>query len=175
MSAPRIDSQSVAARITAARAAINASDIPDLAGRVALIGPPGAIPDDVPYRAELRELLRVVNGMRCDGVGVTGSNDLRYTDYSDLLEGGSEKWLCIGDFEYVPVFMERSDGTIWHSMDAGSEDFADVPMAQIAPDIWSFVGWYAMGPGHLEIFPDEDGIWVQFLKEHNLFDWEDPA
>jgi hypothetical protein len=139
------------------------------------LGPAGDIPDDAPLYPAARDLCAVVNGMRCSGIDIYSMEDIleRGLSYATRLPGGSEAWHAIGDVVGIPVLLKRDDGTIWYPTIWSGHTFDEGPLQQIAPDLWTFVGWFVMGPGYLDVFSNPDE-WVAFLREHDLFDWEDP-
>jgi hypothetical protein len=170
----RINPLTVKSRIEAVRNII-ATVGEDATESFAILGDPAGDVDEHSYRPELADLLRTANGMHCGGVMLLGRRGLLEDNRADLLEGGSDRWCCVGDIADVPMFVDRGDGAVWFAHDAGPTDFMEPPMEEIAPDIWSFVGWYVFGPGYRELFQVSGQRWVDFLQEHDLFDWEDPA
>lgn len=142
-------------------------------------GPAGARVDPESIPAALLEFCNVTNGMRCDGIVLYGGSGFLGIGaaLAERLPDGNERWCGIGEIADVPVFMDRSDGTIWHALDATSEDFQRAEMTQIATDIWSFVTWYVIGPGYVEIFTeeeyeddDEEFEWAVFLRRNGFLE-----
>ena len=158
--------------VAAARAEASGEDVGDF-----VYGPAGTTVDPASIPAVLLEFCNITNGMRCDGIVVYGGSGYLGIGkaLAEALPDGNERWCGIGEIGDVPVFMDRSDGTIWHALDATSEDYPEAEMQQIASDIWSFVAWYVIGPGFLEIFADEDDDefeWAVFLRRHGFLDVE---
>lgn len=156
----------------AAKAEAAGEDVGDF-----VYGPAGTTVDPESIPAVLLKLCNVTNGMRCGGIVIYGGSGFLGIgeEFAERLPDGNERWCGIGEIADVPVFMDRSDGTIWHALDATSEDFEDAEMEQIASDVWSFVAWYVIGPGYQEIFDGEDTEWAQFLCRHGFLGVEEDS
>lgn len=158
----------------AAQAEASGEDVGDF-----VYGPAGARVDPASIPAVLVEFCGVTDGMRCDGMVIYGGSGYLGIGkaHAEALPDGNERWCGIGEIADVPVFMDRSDGTIWHALEATSEDFQDAEMQQIAPDFWSFLAWYLIGPGYVEIFNedeyevgDEEFEWAVFLRRNGFLE-----
>lgn len=172
----RIERDRAIARIEAVRTAAAITEETDpLSGAYVLMATdaPHDFPDPEPYHPDLNELFHVINGARCGGVILYNDDEITESVNPDELDDG-EHWQCVGEIAQIPVFLSRTDGTIWHAVEANDENWPDIPMTQIADDIWSFVAWYAMGPGYREFFKSDKDMWTAFLRENGFLDWENP-
>jgi hypothetical protein len=125
--------------------------------------------------AGLRDLFRISPGMMCGQIYIYDPFDMsaEETAFTDLLDGGPARWQDFALLEQVPIFVERTDGTVWHSFAASFQGMSDLPMQLVAPDVLTFAAWIAMGPGYAEFTGVEDD-WAAFLREHGFFGLEEP-
>jgi hypothetical protein len=139
---------------------------------------PKKIPADLP--ADLRELLEVADGLRAGSIEVPAVKRLGdmqyYLDYVPHFAPVAENrdgWLVIGTKGDEPLFAERATGSIWYFPRTGTEWFASGTFEEMAPDLTSFLDYYAFGPGYGDLVTTEDP-WYQFLDERGLLDKREP-
>lgn len=174
---PRIDRAVAIAHIEAVRDAAQAADI-GMFGSAGSVQPEsfesrvGLAPD---IAAGLRDLYHIANGIRCGAVFFYAGRRIsaEETSFTALLPEGPVRWQDFALLDDVPVFIDRTDGSIWHSPAAIFQGVGDLPLQLIAPDVLTFAAWIVMGPGYAEIVGAEDD-WSEFLREHGFLDLENP-
>lgn len=168
MTRQRVDQDRAEAHIRAVIAAVEAA----VEEVEAVFGDGMEIPEAFSAPDAMRELWRVANGMQCGDVHIYSSLDAseRGMGYAEMLAEGQDRWQGIAEIALAPVFMDRSDGTIWFNWGSSWHELIELrdelPMQQIAPDIWTFTVCYGMGSSYPDFL---DPSWTAFLDEHGLF------
>lgn len=107
--------------------------------------------------------LQVCNGARCGSIDLWSAelipkNQYRVTE----MEGGKEKWLCIGQVLYEPLVMNLVDEGIYLFYQGFEKDIE----AKYLGKLDDFLENYVFGAKYAELIPDvEDEEWYRFLKK----------
>lgn len=152
----------------------------DEANEIAMFGTPGVeLPESFDatvglspdIAAGLRDVFRISPGMQC-GKFFIHDPFLMSAEagiFTDSTDGGQARWQDMAVFnDDLPIFVERSDGTIWRP---GTDSFRGMgrePMLKVAPDVLTFAAWTVMGPGYLD-FAIGDDDWADFLRSRNFY------
>lgn len=170
---PRIDRAAAIAHIEAVRDAAQADG-------VGMFGSPGVVPPEsfevqaglsLDIAAGLRDLNYIANGIKCGAAFIHASRRITAEDttFTGMLPEGPVRWQDFALLDDVPVFIDRTDGSIWHSPAATFHGIGDMPLILIAPDVLTFAAWIVMGPGYPEYLEAEDE-WSEFLRERGFLD-----
>src|SRR5262249_31781528 len=116
---PRIDKVTAIAHIEAVRDAAQADGV-GMFGSVGVVLPESfemrvRVPPDI--AAGLRDLCHIANGIQCGATFIYDGRRIlaQETVFTILLPEGPLRWQDFAMLDDVPVFIDRTDGSIWHS------------------------------------------------------------
>lgn len=112
------------------------------------------------------DFLNVCNGASCGDIDLwsnedIGQNQFRVTD----LDGGSEKWVCIGQILYEPLVINLDSEEVYLFYQGHEKEIEGKCFGKFD----DFLMEYVFGEKYAEIIPDvQDDEWYSFLRRINF-------
>ncbi|MFF3221736.1 hypothetical protein ACFYV7_02975 [Nocardia suismassiliense] len=107
---------------------------------------------------DLALMLSITNGPRCGTVVLFADSELPSAQfYCESVDGGSERWICFGTYDVVPLFMDRRSQSIWWD---SNEDGVPVPLAD---NIFTFFKDYLVGERYSELAVSGGDYWQEII------------
>lgn len=124
-----------------------------------------------------RDYLTVANGGIFSNVVFFAAEDTAGSQvFADTVQGapvtlGREDWFCFGKIYEDPLFLKRSDGTVWGFPDQGITWWQSDVFEQWGKGLNTFLHDTVFGPNfQTATDADEDDPWLQVLRELDRLD-----
>lgn len=103
------------------------------------------------------DFLRIADGVRCGVIDLWSYKDISRNQYMII---DKEKWLCIGQVNYVPLVLEKKSYDVYIYDETKEEN----KQWSFVSDFNDFIINYLLGDKYVMIVPDcEDDLWYQFV------------
>lgn len=124
------------------------------------------------WPGDYSEFLQVANGAILGRIVVFGASAIEKMQfYADPIEGvpvqlNHDEWFSFGKVNEDPLFIRRSDNTIWGFPDVGVVWWQSDRFELCADDLDAFILNYAFGPDYLSFAStDNRDQWWRFLRQ----------
>jgi hypothetical protein len=124
------------------------------------------------YPTDYSEFLQVANGVILGRIVVFGASIIEKMQfYADPVAGvpvqlNRDEWFSFGKVNEDPMFIRRSDNTIWGFPDMGVIWWQSDRFERFAENLDAFISHYAFGPDYLPFTgANSSDQWWRFLRQ----------